>query len=595
MLSCPSRAKLRDLIISAGGLLVRAALTSLFTVAHVSAQDPNSVEVSLSNQSKADLIIGSTHLETSDWVQGPTPLIKGMNAGGWKAQAKTIATGLSGEVNYYLHGCIADHLTLRWNNPRIGTNSYSWYVPTGYILTREGGDGDQARVTFFLTEADAINAATPPVSVEAEPATTRLIKLTWSGGRGWGSEIVVSGPNLDGQTFPVPYTNRGCTHPWEAFIGEYPAGATPPSAVGIPVSLSPGSPYNFSVCYHNNRKPDVRICRSAEPFSYDLLPKAPSNVTVVIQKDGIHIAWSSNDRYTTGFVAKQITGKDSRVAHAAVVNGQQTTWSFVDQAPPRADGSYTYEVCAFDNGKYSWDPSYSACAHPVTASAHMTTAHTPAIPVINVSDLGAAGFIVIWPSNDSNTSSYQIKRSTAGGSWATVSRFPISPEPNGGKNMWVDHGPFVAAMRYAYEVCANNTLTDITATPVCSKPVTVLRQSNVARSPLSGKLPSDSAPGPRGSGVVGKEMQPQTHDSCKPGFVWRETQSSDHVCVTPQTRARTLNENQTASQHKLPNSDACKQGYVWRQVVPTDHVCVTPQSRAVANEDNRYAAERRAN
>lgn len=85
------------------------------------------------------------------------------------------------------------------------------------------------------------------------------------------------------------------------------------------------------------------------------------------------------------------------------------------------------------------------------------------------------------------------------------------------------------------------------------------------------------------------------HDICKQGFVWREAQISDHVCVTPQTRARTRAENYAGGRTTVPGSDVCKQGYVWREAVPTDHICVTPQSRTVAADDNRHAAERRMN
>lgn len=93
-----------------------------------------------------------------------------------------------------------------------------------------------------------------------------------------------------------------------------------------------------------------------------------------------------------------------------------------------------------------------------------------------------------------------------------------------------------------------------------------------------------------GGGATGPS---QGSDTCKQGFVWREAQISDHVCVSPQTRARTRAENYAGGRTTVPGSDVCKQGYVWREVVPTDHVCVTPQSRAAAADDNRQAAERR--
>lgn len=88
-------------------------------------------------------------------------------------------------------------------------------------------------------------------------------------------------------------------------------------------------------------------------------------------------------------------------------------------------------------------------------------------------------------------------------------------------------------------------------------------------------------------------------DKCKQGFVWREARASDHVCVTPQTRAQTAEDNRLAASridliNRTYRPNTCKQGFVWREAFPGDVVCVTPQTRAQAAEDNRQAATRRA-
>ena len=87
---------------------------------------------------------------------------------------------------------------------------------------------------------------------------------------------------------------------------------------------------------------------------------------------------------------------------------------------------------------------------------------------------------------------------------------------------------------------------------------------------------------------------PFAAQACKQGFVWRETDPTDHVCVTPETRAQTARDNALADQRRVPSSDTCQQGFVWREAVPTDHVCVTPQARAQAASDNAQAAQRAA-
>lgn len=91
---------------------------------------------------------------------------------------------------------------------------------------------------------------------------------------------------------------------------------------------------------------------------------------------------------------------------------------------------------------------------------------------------------------------------------------------------------------------------------------------------------------------------PYGPDTCRQGYVWREAIPSDHVCVTPGTRAQTAYDNSQASFRRNPTgpygSDTCIQGYVWREAFANDHVCVTPQVRAQAAYDNSQAASRRA-
>ncbi len=92
--------------------------------------------------------------------------------------------------------------------------------------------------------------------------------------------------------------------------------------------------------------------------------------------------------------------------------------------------------------------------------------------------------------------------------------------------------------------------------------------------------------------------KPYGVDTCNQGYVWREAQPNDRVCVTPAVRTQTRNENNSAAERREPNGGAygpntCKQGYVWRDATTNDPICVTPQVRAQAAEDNKRAGERR--
>lgn len=82
--------------------------------------------------------------------------------------------------------------------------------------------------------------------------------------------------------------------------------------------------------------------------------------------------------------------------------------------------------------------------------------------------------------------------------------------------------------------------------------------------------------------------------TCVQGLVWREAVSGDRVCVTPQWRAKTWEENRLGPSRVQPGGgpygpDTCKQGYVWRETRPSDHVCVPPLSRTQNRQANANA------
>ena len=54
--------------------------------------------------------------------------------------------------------------------------------------------------------------------------------------------------------------------------------------------------------------------------------------------------------------------------------------------------------------------------------------------------------------------------------------------------------------------------------------------------------------------------------TCMEGYVWRQADATDHVCVTPAQRDQAASENAATG---LKNADGtCVQGYVWRQANP---------------------------
>jgi hypothetical protein len=87
-------------------------------------------------------------------------------------------------------------------------------------------------------------------------------------------------------------------------------------------------------------------------------------------------------------------------------------------------------------------------------------------------------------------------------------------------------------------------------------------------------------------------------DTCLNGYVWRQANPTDHVCVTPAIRTQTAADNAQAASRRNPaggasGPDTCLQGFVWRAAFAGDHVCVTPATRAQAAADNAAAGGRR--
>ena len=79
---------------------------------------------------------------------------------------------------------------------------------------------------------------------------------------------------------------------------------------------------------------------------------------------------------------------------------------------------------------------------------------------------------------------------------------------------------------------------------------------------------------------------------CKAGFVWRDANDHDHVCVSGPSRDRAAQDNAAGPDRKEPGSDRCKFGWVWREATRDDHVCVTGTVRNETKAETRVAAAR---
>lgn len=91
-------------------------------------------------------------------------------------------------------------------------------------------------------------------------------------------------------------------------------------------------------------------------------------------------------------------------------------------------------------------------------------------------------------------------------------------------------------------------------------------------------------------------------NQCKQGYVWRVSRPDDLVCVTPDVREQTADDNARADERRDPicatqdcefGPDQCLSGFVWRVITPDDLVCVTPETRDQVADDNAHEDERK--
>jgi hypothetical protein len=78
---------------------------------------------------------------------------------------------------------------------------------------------------------------------------------------------------------------------------------------------------------------------------------------------------------------------------------------------------------------------------------------------------------------------------------------------------------------------------------------------------------------------------------CLLGFVWREANSSDRVCVSGTSRDQARAENNLTASRRSPNGgpfgpNTCLPGFVWREANASDQVCVPGNARSRVKQEN---------
>jgi hypothetical protein len=84
---------------------------------------------------------------TKDWL--PPDVIPVGATAQWRSESSGIATGTEGEATYELQGT-SGRITVHWDNPFVGSNSYSITVPGGFKGEKTaGGEGNRTIAQFY--------------------------------------------------------------------------------------------------------------------------------------------------------------------------------------------------------------------------------------------------------------------------------------------------------------------------------------------------------------------------------------------------------------------------------------------------------------
>ncbi|GIZ48097.1 hypothetical protein CKM354_001117000 [Cercospora kikuchii] len=144
-------------IVAGIGVGVSAILSINNTLmARKGANSARSVGVILRNLTGRTIYLKHSALQHGFWTQAsPLPSsIPGDAAAGWMSESQGFMTGTEGDVHFSFDSPGNDAaIFLHWNNPFVGSNSYSASVGDGaYKIVYENGDGDNANIIYTLSK-----------------------------------------------------------------------------------------------------------------------------------------------------------------------------------------------------------------------------------------------------------------------------------------------------------------------------------------------------------------------------------------------------------------------------------------------------------
>jgi hypothetical protein len=108
-----------------------------------------SVTVVVNNATVSDdMILLSSPLSHGEWDVPPPPVIPAGVVTAWTSQSDGFLTGTQGTAQYQVGADPSHVLTLEWDNPYAGSNSYSASVPQPFNVAQHGGPGDNSFIVW---------------------------------------------------------------------------------------------------------------------------------------------------------------------------------------------------------------------------------------------------------------------------------------------------------------------------------------------------------------------------------------------------------------------------------------------------------------
>ena len=106
-----------------------------------------STTVKFNNTTSETLTLTDANLSHGVWSRNlyPPKTIAPKSSATWMSESDGFMTGTEGTVTYLSS---KGNVTIHWDNPYVGSNSYSDSAPSGFVMSRTGGDGDNATVSF---------------------------------------------------------------------------------------------------------------------------------------------------------------------------------------------------------------------------------------------------------------------------------------------------------------------------------------------------------------------------------------------------------------------------------------------------------------